>query len=570
MRLFLIIQGTIGSVLVGNSGRAHLANEDPDIGDRDASLVNKNDVCRSGLERFENDRAIATCNNIDDVWIPNQHGFERPLKQERRAGAERESNRLVRSPACGNRGQEHAQRKGETARTKPYGHRRSPDLFDYPLPDWAYRMAAAMQLLPCYTNLAANVGMGYGVEWLEANERMDSANLTHNPISKIHRDPTSAPGVASALPIDLVRALGWLRGHLSEPIQLEQLAQIGGVRPRTLETHFKMFLGTTPFGWVRRMRLARARQEMLYAAPEDTVTGVALSNGFSQLGRFAADYRKAFGELPSTTMQRARSSLENGTDMDIDEAIRLTLGALPFAFAVAPKQCSIALEELGRPQELAPTYGLPKAITAWCWGQRAAHRFSATPELDRERSCHFAKEAYDLAPNDALTLTLSSGALVLAHRLEEADLQLERALALDPWLAYAWVRRGWMSAYFGDSDAAIRELSIALHLMPFEPLRHLSFIGMGCAHFAAGRYDRAALWVQSGVRASPGSFWAQRIAVAAAALTGERGEARHLGRQLMRKDPDLTIVEARKAWPFSPAFMSRLGDGLEIAGLPRA
>jgi len=51
-------------------------------------------------------------------------------------------------------------------------------------------------------------------------------------------------------------------------------------------------------------------------------------------------------------MQRARSSLQNGTDMDLDEAIRLTLGALPFAFAVAPKQCSIALEELGRPQNL--------------------------------------------------------------------------------------------------------------------------------------------------------------------------------------------------------------------------
>jgi hypothetical protein len=43
-----------------------------------------------------------------------------------------------------------------------------------------------------------------------------------------------------------------------------------------------------------------------------------------------------------------------------------------------------------------------------------------------------------------------------------------------------------------------------------------------------------------------------------------------MGRQLMRKDPDLTIAEARQAWPFTPAFMSRLGDGLEIAGLPRA
>jgi AraC-like DNA-binding protein len=397
-----------------------------------------------------------------------------------------------------------------------------------------------------------------------------SAMSMPDPDTEGLRDTAMVPGTATALPADLVRALGWLRGHLSEPIQLESLAQISGVRPRTLETHFKTFLGTTPLGWVRQMRLARARQQMLHAAPEDTVTSVAIGSGFDQLGRFAAEYRKAFRELPSTTMRQARSRLQNGSYMDLDEAVRLTLGALPFAFAVAPKQCSIALEELGRPQELAPTYGLPKAITAWCWGQRAAHRFSATPDLDRERSCQLAQEAYDLAPNDALTLTLSSGALVLAHRLDEADRRLERALALDPWLAYAWIRRGWMSAYFGDSDAAIRELSIALHLMPFEPLRHLSFIGMGCAHFAAGRYDRAALWVQSGVKASPGSFWAQRIAVAAAALTGQQQEARRIGRQLMRKDPDLTILEARKAWPFSPAFMARLGDGLEIAGLPRA
>jgi transcriptional regulator GlxA family with amidase domain len=57
----------------------------------------------------------------------------------------------------------------------------------------------------------------------------------------------------------LTRALGWLRSHVSEPIQLDLLAQIAGVRPRTLETHFKMFLSTTPLGWVRRMRLARAR-----------------------------------------------------------------------------------------------------------------------------------------------------------------------------------------------------------------------------------------------------------------------------------------------------------------------
>ena len=370
----------------------------------------------------------------------------------------------------------------------------------------------------------------------------------------------------SALPADLIRALDWLRGRLSEPVQLDHLAEVSGVSPRTLERHFREFLGTTPLGWTRRMRLARARQALLHAGPRDTVTDIALSNGFAQLGRFAADYRRAFGELPSRTM---RASERPPHDNGLDEAMRLTLVALPFAFAVAPKQCSAALEELGRPQELAPDYGLPKAVAGWCWGQRASHRFSSTPDRDRALSLQLADEAYRLAPNDALTLTLSSGALVLARRLDEADRRLERALALNPWLAYAWVRRGWMSAYLGDSETAIRELSTALHLMPFEPLRHLSFIGMGCAHFAAGRYDSAVRWINSGVKASRGSFWAQRVAIAALAMTGARSEARRMGRQLMRKDPDLTVAEARQAWPFTTEFMSRLGDGLDLAELPR-
>jgi AraC-like DNA-binding protein len=375
---------------------------------------------------------------------------------------------------------------------------------------------------------------------------------------------------SSALPADLVRALSWLGSHLSEPVRLDVLAQATNVRPRTLETHFKLFLGTTPLGWVRRMRLARARQEFMRRGPDAAVTTVALSNGFNQLGRFAAEYRKAFGELPSATIQRAKQSSTRTLDHDFDEAIRLTLDALPYAFAVARTQCNTALEKLSRPQQLAPSYGLAKAVAGWCWAQRAAHGFAASPDADRRRASELAAEAYDLAPDDALSLTLSSGALVLLHQLEAADSRLERALAIDPWLAYAWIRRGWMSAYFGDSEGAIRELRIALHLMPFEPLRHITCIGMGCAHFAAERYDRAAIWIRSGVEAYPQSDWAQRIAVASVALTGARTEARRMGRQLTRREPNLTASEARRAWPFTPRFMSRLGDGLEIAGVPAA
>jgi hypothetical protein len=90
-----------------------------------------------------------------------------------------------------------------------------------------------------------------------------------------------------------------------------------------------------------------------------------------------------------------------------------------------------------------------------------------------------------------------------------------------------------------------------------------------CAHFAVGRYDRAARWVQSGTKAFPGAFWADRIAVAAAVHTGAKAEARRIARRLMRKDPGLTTAKARRSWPFPLAFMERVGDGLAAAGVPQ-
>ncbi len=373
-----------------------------------------------------------------------------------------------------------------------------------------------------------------------------------------------------ALPASLVHVLDWLSGRLDEAIELETLAAVASVRPRTLEAHFRLYLGTTPSGWVRRTRLARARQQLLAADDETTVTGVAVAQGFNQLGRFAAQYRRQFGELPSQTLAAARRKPSDGVEELDDDALRLSWRALASAFMVGPGPCSAALADVEYAQELAPHYALPKSIAAWCWGQRAAHNFSDTPQQDRARSLRLADEAVRIAPYDALTLSLCSGALTLARRLTDADRLIERSLAVDPSSPWAWARRGWLSAYLGDHDGALRELQLTLRLMPFEPLRHLAFIGIGCAHFGAGRYDRAARWIEDGVAAGPESFWAERILIAAAVHAGARSAARRHASKLLRKDANLTVAVARDAWPFRPAFMRLLADGLAIAGVPRA
>ena len=270
--------------------------------------------------------------------------------------------------------------------------------------------------------------------------------ITPHPLPDPDNREVRSPEAVQALPGDLVRALRWLKGHLHEPVRLEGLAAVAGVRPRTLETHFKLYLGTTPLGWVRRTRLALARQQLLRADGSTSVTEVALASGFSQLGRFALQYREQYGELPSHTLQRVRALPNGGADEFDDEALRLTWRALSAAYAVAPRECGVALDDLAHAQELAPRDGLAKALAAWCWGQRAAHHFSAAAGEDRARAREMAEQACALAPHDAMTLLHCSGAMALAHRVEDADRLIERALALEPWSPLAWVRRGWVFA----------------------------------------------------------------------------------------------------------------------------
>jgi AraC-like DNA-binding protein len=378
------------------------------------------------------------------------------------------------------------------------------------------------------------------------------------------RDGTTA---ASPLPADVVRALAWLRAHACEPVALDTLAAVAGVRPRTLQAHFQRFLRATPRAVARRIRLSHARTRLL-AGAESRVTEIALSTGFTQPGRFAAAYRRQFGELPSTTRTRRREAGER-FDPAVDEAKRLCHRALPSVFAVASDECSAALEAASRAQALAPDYALPKAMAAWCLRQRHVQRFPDTRPEDDRCAAGLARDAITLAPDDSLVLTLCAGALTLGRALDEADALVTRALAIDPWAAWAWVRRGWLGAYHGDPAMALSDLGVALELMPFEPLRHLTCIGIACAHFDAGRYEHAARWAQDGVDACPGSLWASRIVAAAAAHAGAFEEARRTVRTIERHDPALTVDAARAAWPFRPSFLDRLADGLAAAGLRR-
>lgn len=78
-----------------------------------------------------------------------------------------------------------------------------------------------------------------------------------------------------------------------------------GVSRRTLELAFRTVVGLSPLKFLTQRRLTLAYSDLLFASVESAqVTDIALTYGFTELGRFASTYRQAFGELPSATLRR--------------------------------------------------------------------------------------------------------------------------------------------------------------------------------------------------------------------------------------------------------------------------
>jgi len=114
------------------------------------------------------------------------------------------------------------------------------------------------------------------------------------------------------LPADVKKAVELLRADPSNTRSIDALAAACGVTRRTLEKHFHRFLGRPPVAVRRDIRLDRIRYELFRATPSARVADIAMRYGEYHLGRFAANYRKRYGETPSATLERRRSTAVAG------------------------------------------------------------------------------------------------------------------------------------------------------------------------------------------------------------------------------------------------------------------
>jgi AraC-like DNA-binding protein len=98
-------------------------------------------------------------------------------------------------------------------------------------------------------------------------------------------------------------ASAFLRDHAAEGVRIADLSRLAGVSERALRNAFHREHGCSPKQFDLRARLQGARRALCDVAAARRVTTIASQFGFFELGRFAAAYKRAFGESPSQTIK---------------------------------------------------------------------------------------------------------------------------------------------------------------------------------------------------------------------------------------------------------------------------
>lgn len=109
---------------------------------------------------------------------------------------------------------------------------------------------------------------------------------------------------AAPAPRHVRAAEEFMRANAGEPLTLAEIADAAGVSVRTLTAGFRNFRDQSPMQQLRDIRMAAARNDLLQGPGNGSVADIALRWGFGNLGRFAGDYRRRYGETPSETLRR--------------------------------------------------------------------------------------------------------------------------------------------------------------------------------------------------------------------------------------------------------------------------
>ena len=151
---------------------------------------------------------------------------------------------------------------------------------------------------------------------------------------------------------------------------------------------------------------------------------------------------------------------------------------------------------------------------------------------------------------------------------EEAALELERALALDPNNPASHAEMGHLLFLSGRPKESLDFINRAIRLDPLNPSRYLYLLG--CAQFCMGNLEEAAALIERGLKINPDMTRSGSWLVAIYGLLGKEEEARTALETFSKgRAPKPGMRNITYFFPFTDqALADRFAEGLIKGGVP--
>ena len=111
-------------------------------------------------------------------------------------------------------------------------------------------------------------------------------------------------GLAESSVQRIARAISWLRANYSQPMKVEELAELVHMSVSSFHEHFKSVTSMSPLHYQKVLRLQEARRLMLSTMMD---AGTASQHvGYLSASQFSREYSRFFGSAPTRDVARLR------------------------------------------------------------------------------------------------------------------------------------------------------------------------------------------------------------------------------------------------------------------------
>jgi tetratricopeptide (TPR) repeat protein len=177
-----------------------------------------------------------------------------------------------------------------------------------------------------------------------------------------------------------------------------------------------------------------------------------------------------------------------------------------------------------------------------------------------------AKKVIALTPDQPPPVNLLSSISLMKKDYDNAILYGEKAVGVSPNDNSGYFILGIALRCAGRYEEANVNLETALRLNPLRPLTYVNNLAWSC--LGNKQYDKAILLWNEILERNPDSLFGFQGLTAAYELSGNREKARWAAENVMRLNPEFSIAIEEKMLPYKDeAFTKRLFDAWRGAGL---